>query len=1079
MLPLGTKHGLGRQTRQNLNIYAQLTATKNSRILPDFFSPFTVIVIFVVLALLGMAATPLLNFRLHPSAAGTEFYISYNYFGASAEAVEMEATAPLEGVLATIEGVEEVSSVSGDGWGRITTYIDRHANMQKVRFMLVSAIREVYPRLPDGVSYPNLSTYSAREERMVQLLVYTVAASIDPPAIKEIANELILPKLSLINGVSRVDVYGANVNDWYIEYIPHKLEQLGISPNSIAQAIAKQGYSKGVGATLNNQGLSIPVSLVGQGISPKEWGSIPVAMVSGRVITLEQVATVQLRQRDPDGYFRINGKNAVNIVIQSTTEANQLATANEVYKTIEHIETSLPQGFNLQKSYDSTTQLRTDLNRNIQRTAISLLILLLFVLVASRSFRYLMVVGISLVINLAIAVLLYYALGLEIHLYSLSGITLSLGLIIDNTLVVVDHLRHRRNLLVFTALLAATFTTIGALASIFFLEEEQRRNLTDFAWVIIVNLTVSLAIALFLIPSIIDRVKLTSQTTKRNIRGLRRKAKMVNLYARFSLFLNRHKRIVLTIAVLIVGIPIFWLPDKIEKENRWAKAYNATIGSHQYQNSIKPYAEKFLGGTLRLFYNSVWEKSYWGVPERTRVFVNYNLAQGGTLEQTNALAELFESHIVVHPEVEQAISTIRERNARIEIYFTPQHENGAFPYRLKAEMEQLAITQAGADFSIYGVGRGFSNATGYNWANSQILLTGYSHQQIMKWARLFADSLQTIPRVDKVWIRGGYAYSFSDDFRRYLRVDEQQLMASGVGLGAYTQMLQRNAPTSDISQWLPINNRQMAVRIRPQGEIVSDFMLQHSPMRIGEKEVRTHAVGTITNEMVGEQIYKYNQEYIVTLAYNFIGPDKLVARVLDEQIEKINSKFPVGFKASKRGYGWWSKDTQKQYYMLGVMLAIIFFASSILFESLKQPLAIVIIIPLSFVGVFLTYSLFDLSFDQGTFAAFLLLGGLVVNSAIYILDEMNALQKRFPNASPISCYMRALNIKIVPILLTVISTVLGLLPFVMFGEEPFWFSLAAGTIGGLLFSIPAILLFLPLLPGVLGRSEKRKRIKLK
>lgn len=1018
---------------------------------------------------------PLLTFRLYPSESGKQIYISYSYYGAKADAVEMEATAPLEGVLTTVEGIQGVASISGDGWGQITLTVERDANIQKVRFKILASIREVFPRLPQGVSYPSLSAYSANEERMVQLLVYTVSANVDPPSIKSIANEVLVPKLSMIDGVSRVDIFGANTNDWYVEFNPELLEQLGLSPGSIAQAIAKQGYFRSVGVTKSAKGLTIPVSLTGRGINPEEWSKVEIAVVSGRIITLGQVARVYLKERDPSGYFRINGKNAVNIVVQSTADANQLSTANQVYSQIESIKGALPNDFVLHKSYDSTTQLRADLKKNVIRTVFSLLILLLFVLIASRSFRYLMVIALSLLINLAIAVLLYYALGLEIHLYSLSGITLSLGLIIDNTLVMVDHLRHRRNLLVFTALLAATLTTIGALASIFFLDEEQRRNLTDFAWVIIVNLSVSLVVALFLIPAIIDKVKLVSRSAKISIPTLRRKAKVVLLYSRFTQTLYRYRKFAIVAGVLIVGLPVFVLPEKIEGEKIWAKAYNKTLGSSFYQLTLKPYTDKAFGGTLRLFYNSVWEKSFWNIPERTRVFVNYNLPQGGTLEQTNDLAKLFESHIVNHAEVEQAITTVRNRSARIEIYFRPEFENGSFPYILKSNMEQLAITQAGADFSIYGVGLGFSNKTSFDWANSQIILTGYSHQQLMGWARLFADSLRTIPRVDKVWIKGGFSYTFTDEFRKYLRFNEDLLLTSGISVGDYAEVLRRGASSSDISQWMPIGNQQMLVRVRPSGDITTDFMLNRSPIKVGNSQTRNQSVGVITSELIGEQIHKDNQQYIITLAYNFIGPDKLVEKVLDEQITKINSKLPVGFKASTQSYRWWNEDTGKQYFMLAIMIAIIFISTAVLFESIKQPFAIIAIIPLSFVGVFLTYWLFDLSFDQGTFAAFLLLGGLVVNSAIFIINEMNHLKKRYPLASPLSCYRRALNAKIVPIVLTVISTVLGLLPFVLFGEEPFWFSLAAGTIGGLLFSIPAILLFLPLLPGVLKKENVVKK----
>ncbi|MGD9978840.1 MAG: efflux RND transporter permease subunit, partial [Bacteroidales bacterium] len=181
---------------------------------------------------MGIAVVPLLTIRLYPSESGKQIYISYQYYDATAEAVEMEATAPLEGVLTTVDGVQNVSSVSGDGWGQITLTIERDVDIQKVRFKILASIREVFPRLPQGVSYPTLSAYSANQEKMVQLLVYTVSANMDPPSIKSIASETLLPKLSMIDGVSKVDIYGANTNDWYIEYNSSLLEQLGLSPNN-------------------------------------------------------------------------------------------------------------------------------------------------------------------------------------------------------------------------------------------------------------------------------------------------------------------------------------------------------------------------------------------------------------------------------------------------------------------------------------------------------------------------------------------------------------------------------------------------------------------------------------------------------------------------------------------------------------------------------------------------------------------------------------------------------------------------------------------------------------------------------
>lgn len=1046
---------------------------KSTSLLPSYISSFTVVVIFALLVLAGVTIAPQLSIRLYPSTQGSSIYVSYNYSGASAEAVEMEATAPLEGLLSLVDGVQRVSSVSGDGWGRITLSLTRDAEPDMVRFKVLSAIREAYPQLPQGVTYPRVSAQSSNKEKMVQLLTYTISSDINPPELREMANDAIVAPISLIEGVSGVSIYGANTNDWYIEYNPEAMLRHSITAQHIAQAIALYGFSAGLGVESTAESQTMPLLLTGPGINPKKWNSIEVANRNGRIITLGQIATVELREREPDGYFRINGQTAITLVVQSSDEANQIATANKVYVEVDKIRQSLPPGVELLKSHDNTTHLRTDLRKNFLRTIFSISILLIFVLVASRSFRYLLVVAVSLVANLSIAILFYHTMNLEIHMYSLSGITLSLGLIIDNTLVMVDHLRHRRNMLVFTAILAATLTTIGALVSIFFLEESQRANLTDFAWVIIINLSVSLIIGLFLIPSLVDRLKLGNIQNLRRNATLRFRYKLAKGYAWLVSKIYRFRKIALTVGLLAVGLPIFLLPDKIEEEGFWPNIYNSTLGSNTYRTSIKPIADKVLGGSLRLFYNSVWTKSFWGTPERTRVFVRASLPQGSTLEQSNHLAAIFESHILAHSEVGQSICNVRGTGFNIEIFFTPEHENSSFPFVIKSKMESVAITQAGADFSIYGVGRGFSNALGTGWANSQIRLTGYSHRQLMSWARVAADSLIKMPRVDKIWIRGGDAYWFTDEYRRFLNLNNNLLLVQGIPAYQMASELAQFSPRRDLIRYETVSSKTSTLRIRPARDMVpSDFEIKKSPIEINEHQTRTETVGTFRDELTNDQIHKVNQEYIVTLAYNYIGPDKLVQMVLDREIERLNTILPIGFKAGKRQFASWRKEDKKQYGLIGLMVLILFIITSVLFESLRQPLAVILLVPLSFIGVFITYWMFDLSFDQGTYAAFILLGGLVVNSAIYIINEQNNLRKRYPNATPQSIYIRAVNAKVVPVLLTVLSTVLGLLPFVMFGEEPFWFSLATGTIGGLIFSIPALLLFLPALPGGMFRKDK-------
>ena len=212
-----------------------------------------------------------------------------------------------------------------------------------------------------------------------------------------------------------------------------------------------------------------------------------------------------------------------------------------------------------------------------------------------------------------------------------------------------------------------------------------------------------------------------------------------------------------------------------------------------------------------------------------------------------------------------------------------------------------------------------------------------------------------------------------------------------------------------------------------------------------------------------QEIAKENQQYRLCLQYEYIGSNEMGNKIQKRDLEEFNKLLPMGYTAESDSNSWsWGEKDNRQYLLLLVVIAIIFFTTSVLFNSLKQPLAIIFVIPVSYIGVFLTFYWFRLNFDQGGFASFVLLCGITVNASIYVLNEYNSIRRRFPRLSALRAYVKAWNAKVVPIFLTVVSTILGFIPF-MIGEdkEAFWFPLAAGTIGGLVMSVIGIFFFLP------------------
>ena len=187
-------------------------------------------------------------------------------------------------------------------------------------------------------------------------------------------------------------------------------------------------------------------------------------------------------------------------------------------------------------------------------------------------------------------------------------------------------------------------------------------------------------------------------------------------------------------------------------------------------------------------------------------------------------------------------------------------------------------------------------------------------------------------------------------------------------------------------------------------------------------------------------------------------------RHLRDDAARLEDMMPMGYstEVSEQSILIYSTQKENPFWLLFVVTGLVFLLSAILFNSLTQPLAIVLLIPTSFIGVFLTFWGLELRFDQGGFAAMILLCGITVNSGIYIMNACNTLRKERPKMTSQRLFVKACSQKITPILLTVLSTILGFIPFIV-GDvrEPFWFSLAMGTIGGLVASVIGLFIWLP------------------
>ena len=1054
-------------------------------------SSFTLIVIFVCLSLIGGVLVPLLPVKLAPSRTLPGLTVSFSMPGNSSRVIEAEVTSKLEAMMARVKGIRKVNSTSDNGRGSITLELDKHADIDATRFEVSTLIRQTWPQLPEGVSYPQISTRRSDDKAARPFITYTLNAPANPILIQRYAEENIKPVLGQLKGIYKVELNGATPMEWQLEYDSEQLSRLGITLSAVQQAINRHYEKEFLG-----------VCSIEKGAGGKEWirlvrtstekemkfapGAIQLQAEDGTMVTLEKLIKVKHVEERPQSYYRINGLNSIYLYVTAEETANQLKLSDEVKRLMGGLQQKMPAGYEVHIGYDATEYIQKELDKIYFRTGLTVLILLLFVALITRNLRYLLLIVTSLVVNISVAVIFYYTFGLEMQLYSLAGITISLNLVIDNTIVMTDHILHRRNLKAFVSVLAATLTTIGALVIIFFLDEKIRLNLQDFAAVVIINLAVSLFVALFFVPSLIDKIGLEKK--KRKKKGATRflgavlpqrlcprptwAKRLAVCFTRFYqgliYYLCRFRVMACLLLLLGFGLPVFMLPEKIEGEGKWAEYYNKVFDNSTYKDKVRPVVNKALGGSLRLFAEKVYEGSYFNRDEGEVVLSAYaTLPNGSTLEQMNVLIKKMETYLSDFKEIRQFQTYVyNARQANIQIYFTKENQRSGFPYTLKAGIISKALTLGGGSWSVYGLqDQGFSNDVRESAGSFRVKLYGYNYDELSFWAEQLKEKLLLHRRIKEVTVNSEFSWWKDDYSEFYLDLDRQRMAKEHI---TATQLFTALRPIfgRDIycGNVLFDNQTEQLKLSSLQGQQYDVWGLVNIPFVVNGHSYKLADFATVQKGQSPQKVAKENQQYRLCLQYEYIGSSEQGKKLLKKDLEEFNKVLPMGYTAENdQDYWSWNKKDNKQYALLLIVIAIIFFTTSILFNSLKQPLAIIFVIPISYIGVFLTFYLFGLNFDQGGFASFVLLCGITVNASIYILNEYNAIRKRYPLLLPVRAFTKAWNSKILPIFLTVVSTILGFIPFMVGdGKEAFWFPLAAGTIGGLVMSILGIFLFLPI-----------------
>lgn len=1055
-------------------------------------SSFSLVFVLCVLWAIGVFLIPRLDVTDTPRATqGKILTVSFYWNNIPPHVLEQEVTSKIEGAMAMVKGVKEIRSESFHGMGRVLVELKKGENVSATKFEISSILRQMADKLPQGCSYPSLSggevvnESSSNRQEHNKLLTYRLHADLSIGQMKEYAQGQIKPWIERVEGVKWASVSGFNSRYLEIEYNPMELSTYGLSAGELVEAIRGFiGKSSIVGDIIltTPEGEKERATLLLASLpQTDDIGKIALKKVDGKIIYLNNLASFVYKNYVPTEFFRINGMNTIYINVYVDARESVVSLSRSIQDQIQELQPLLKEGVHLELIYDAAKEKRSELEKLLRRMLTAISLLLLFVWLSKPNAKYLFCIVVSLISNLLIAIIFYYIFDIRLHTIVLAGITISFGLIIDSSIIMTSHYAYYRNRKAFISIFSALLTTAGTMALVFFLPEHLQKDLVDFAIIVIINLTVAMLVALFFIPALINQTAYYS----RKISISRKRARLIGLwngfYIKYIQLTQHRKWICVLVLIVSFGIPIHLLPNRLdvslekymtdqEVELPWYKeCYNATLGSSFFITNVKPHLSKIFGGTLRLFYLALRDYEWEQPNPEIKLEVKGKLPMGGTAGELNEKVKILEAFLLTFEELERFETEITSRGAVVKIEFKPAYRHTSFPHVFESKVVGELLTIGGADWSTMGVSKqGFSNSIRLVNRNHRIDLTGYNYNRLSRYTKSLADQLSANSRISDLLISVPNL-STQEDNELYVDYNKEKLALYKITPQQIHALIESILSETPLGKYSHQNVRTDLIVRSGQQQEFDLWNLKNTYLHLPNRSFPLTELLEIKERNAQNYIAKRNQEYQLSIHFNAKGSYLFVSEYLQSVIEDYNRQLPVGYRCVN-GVDMRRNDASSQYLLLGVAIALVFIICSILFESLSLPLALLCLIPISFMGVFVTFYITGAYFGTGGLAAMVMLSSMVVNAAIYIINEYRQHSQR-QSARSVQLFVKAYNHKILSVILTMISTVLALIPFLWDREaDTFWYSFAMGIVGGLCFALPAIVFILPIF---LSLKEKK------
>ncbi len=1015
--------------------------------------PVTVAMGYLAVALLGVAAWRNLPVELLPDTDLPQLSVMAQWPGASPEATEAFLTSPLEAAVQQVRGVEKVESESyeddGVGAARIRVEFARSTDMEFARLELSERLAALENELPAAVRGPYVQQYVPDELQTqdVPFLSYTITGPYTLEALRAYVDDEIAPELLQLNGVAEVSARGGRERELEIELDEVRINSLGLRAEDVYQRIAGLEHVQEAG-TVHDGALLRPLAIRQYTGSVAEVINAPLLTRNGQTVRLRDVAVVHDTYEEPRAYYRIDGRPAVAFYITREIGTNAVAVADGVKARVAELEAHLPVGARLLLDNDESKAIRTQLTDLRSRALLAAAVIFVVLLAFLRSFRSAAITFSTIGFSALITLNLIYFSGFTLNVLTLMGLAMGFGTIVDNAIVVLENIYRRARggeaaapaaekgtREVVLPIFAATMTNIVVLLPFVYLQGELQVYYVPLAVVVLFSQLASLLVGFTLVPALAARF--VSQRTPSITERTRRRfgaTSALALYQRVLSWTIRHPWSTIAAAVLLFA------------------------------------------GSYALFHYKVNRGVLWRpwFAEDTYLSIGISQPRGEELENTDQIVRHFEERLRAYPEVERFVSFVTSQSANIRVTFPDSLENTDVPPAIKDELQGEGLRFGGADVRVYGYGPTFGGGMA-SPPNYAIRILGYNYEKVRDIADDIGARLQRFSRVKEIDTNSSGRTAFRDRATELvLSIDRTRLALHGLTARDVTDQVNAAVRGNTRTSPIRVGGEEMQYSVKLAGYRDMD-VVQMRELQIpagNGKSVRLGDVATIAERDVLNRILREDQQYQRTVAYEFRGPGKLGDRVRDAVID--NTALPPGYTIVK-DEGWrWSAEEERQIYgVLAFAVVLVFMVCATLFESVRQPICILLTVPMALIGVFLIFWLTGASFTREAYIGVIMMAGIVVNSAILLVDHVNQLRRY--HALPLEqALLRGSAERLRPIVMTTCTTIAGLLPLVLFSEAAdanIWNALGFALIGGLATSTVLVLTVTPALYYLFERSR--------